>query len=81
MLQALEDTGKTLHEFIAEVPQYITLRENLTCKNEQKIPIVANLQKTLPQPSPITLTSQMWTASAWRSRVGGFWFGRRAQSR
>lgn len=52
LLQTLEDTGKSLREFIAEVPRYITLRENLTCKNEQKYQIVANLQKTLPTAFP-----------------------------
>ena len=36
MLKALEDENKSLSEFISAVPEYITQRENIKCKNEQK---------------------------------------------
>ena len=36
LLKALEDENKSLSEFIAETPQYQTLRENIPCKNEKK---------------------------------------------
>ena len=35
-LKRLEEEGKSVSEFIAEVPEYITLRENIACKNDQK---------------------------------------------
>jgi phosphoglucosamine mutase len=35
-LKALEDEDKTVSQFISEVPQYITLRENIACRNEAK---------------------------------------------
>ena len=39
-LAALEDTGKTVSEFVGEVPEYITLRENFACKNDAKYGVV-----------------------------------------
>jgi phosphoglucosamine mutase len=36
MLKALEDENKTLSQFISEVPEYITRRENVACKNDVK---------------------------------------------
>ena len=47
LLQALEEENKSLGEFIAEVPQYITLRENMVCKNELKYKTVSYLEKNL----------------------------------
>ncbi len=47
LLQALENEGKSLREFIAEVPQYMTLRENIKCKNELKYKAVSKIEKTL----------------------------------
>ncbi|MGD6933947.1 MAG: phosphoglucosamine mutase [Candidatus Bathyarchaeia archaeon] len=35
-LKALEDEGKTVSQFVGEVPEYITLRENIKCPNETK---------------------------------------------
>jgi len=42
-LKALEDEGKSVSEFIGEVPEYITMRENIACKNEQKYKLVEKL--------------------------------------
>jgi phosphoglucosamine mutase len=42
-LKALEDEGKSVSEFIGEVPEYITLRENIACRNEQKYKLVEKL--------------------------------------
>lgn len=36
LLKALEDENEQLSEFIAEAPQYPTLRENITCRNQTK---------------------------------------------
>jgi phosphoglucosamine mutase len=36
LLKALEDESKQLSEFIAEAPQYPTLRENIACRNQKK---------------------------------------------
>jgi phosphoglucosamine mutase len=52
MLKALEDEGMSMCEFIAQVPEYITLRENLPVKNELKYKVVASLEKTLVQTFP-----------------------------
>jgi phosphoglucosamine mutase len=43
MLMALENENKTLSQFISQVPEYITKRENIVCKNEQKYMIVEKL--------------------------------------
>ena len=45
LLKALEDEGKSLREFVAEVPEYVTLRENLGCRNDLKHKAVANVEK------------------------------------
>jgi phosphoglucosamine mutase len=52
VLQALEQEGKTLKEFVAHVPQYVTLRENLPCNNEQKQQVVTQLEKALTKAYP-----------------------------
>ena len=52
VLQALEEEGKSLREFIAQVPEYVTLRENLACRNEQKQKIVAAIEKTITHAFP-----------------------------
>jgi phosphoglucosamine mutase len=52
VLQALEVEKLSLREFIAQVPEYMTLRENLTCRNQQKQKIVAALEKTITHAFP-----------------------------
>jgi len=52
MLKALEEENVSLKQFIAQVPQYVTLRENLTCVNEQKQKIVAVIEKTATKSFP-----------------------------
>jgi phosphoglucosamine mutase len=42
-IAALENTGKTVSEFVGEAPEYITKRVNFTCKNEAKYRIVDQL--------------------------------------
>lgn len=46
-LKALEDEGKTVSQFISEVPEYITLRENLACPNDLKKKAVTALESKL----------------------------------
>lgn len=46
-LMALEAEGKTVSEFIGEVPEYITKRVNFTCKNEMKYRLVEQLGNAL----------------------------------
>ncbi len=43
MLMALEKENKTLSQFISEVPEYVTKRENIDCKNELKYKIVEKI--------------------------------------
>jgi len=52
MLKALEEEGKSLREFIAEVPEYVTLRENIACGNDLKQQAVANIEKTIKSAFP-----------------------------
>jgi phosphoglucosamine mutase len=42
-LKALEDEGKTVSQFVGEVPEYITLRENLAVRNDLKKKAVADI--------------------------------------
>jgi phosphoglucosamine mutase len=42
-LAALEDEGKSVSQFVGEVPEYITLRENIACKNDLKYEAVEKL--------------------------------------
>jgi phosphoglucosamine mutase len=46
-LEALEDTEKSMSEFIGEVPQFITLREKLTCENDMKKPVLTLIEKNI----------------------------------
>ena len=52
MLKALEEENKSLSEFISEVPEYITRRENIACKNEQKYKIVEEIGTVLKEAFP-----------------------------
>jgi len=52
LLQALEEQGKSLREFIAEVPQYVTLRENIPCRNENKHQLITSVEKAITQTFP-----------------------------
>jgi len=47
LLKALEDEDKSLSEFVSEVPQYVTLRENVACKNEVKHEVVEKIEERL----------------------------------
>jgi phosphoglucosamine mutase len=51
-LAALEAEGKSCSEFIADVPEYITLRENIACKNEQKYKVVEKVGQALKAAFP-----------------------------
>jgi phosphoglucosamine mutase len=51
-LKALEDEGKSVSQFMGEVPEYITLRENIVCKNEQKYKLVGQLDDSLKAAFP-----------------------------
>ena len=46
-LKALEDDGKSVSEFVGMVPEYITLRENIACKNELKHTAVEKIGNNL----------------------------------
>lgn len=51
-LMALEAEGKSVSEFVGEVPEYITKRVNFTCRNEQKYPLVEQLGSVLKMAFP-----------------------------
>jgi phosphoglucosamine mutase len=46
-LAALEDEAKSVSEFVGEVPEYITLRENIACQNDLKHKAVEKLGAVL----------------------------------
>ena len=46
-LKALEEIQKDVARFIAEVPEYVTLRENLACRNELKGKVISGIEKTI----------------------------------
>ena len=52
LLKALEDEGKSLRDFVAEVPEYVTLRENLGCRNDLKHKAVASVEKAAKSAFP-----------------------------
>jgi len=47
LLKALEEEDKGLREFVAEVPEYVTLRENIACKNDLKHKAVASIESSI----------------------------------
>jgi phosphoglucosamine mutase len=51
-LAALEAEGKTVSEFIGEVPEYITKRVNFVCPNAQKYQLVEQLGGALKEAFP-----------------------------
>jgi len=51
-LVALEETGKSVSEFVGAAPEYITLRENIACKNAAKYKVVEKLGSTLKMAFP-----------------------------
>jgi phosphoglucosamine mutase len=52
LLKALEYEGKSLREFVAEVPEYVTLRENLACRNDLKHRAVASIENVVRSAFP-----------------------------
>jgi phosphoglucosamine mutase len=51
-LAALEEEGKSVSEFVGEVPEYITMRENIACKNELKYKVVEEIGLALKAEFP-----------------------------
>jgi phosphoglucosamine mutase len=52
LLQALEEEEKVLSEFVSEVPQFPTLRENVVCASERKRKVMENIRKELKSAFP-----------------------------
>jgi phosphoglucosamine mutase len=46
-LRALEEVNESVRGFVARVPEYVTLRENIACRNDLKREAVANMEKTI----------------------------------
>jgi phosphoglucosamine mutase len=51
-LEALEEENKSACEFVAQMPEYVTLRKNMSCRNDLKRKAVANIEKTIKSASP-----------------------------
>ena len=52
MLKALEEEDKSLREFVAEVPEYETLREKIACRNDLKHQVLGAIKKTIKPTFP-----------------------------
>jgi phosphoglucosamine mutase len=52
MLGALEEVNESLSQFVSAVPQYITQRENISVKNEQKYKVIAKIESSLKTAFP-----------------------------
>ena len=52
MLKALEEENKSLSQFISKVPEYVTQRENIMCKNEHKYRTVEKIGDALKTAFP-----------------------------
>jgi len=52
LLKALEDENKRLSEFVSEAPQYLTLRENIVCRNKAKYKVVRKVGESLKAAFP-----------------------------
>ncbi len=52
LLKALEEEKKTLSEFVADVPKYLTLREQLACDNAMKKSALESLEKKITSAFP-----------------------------
>ncbi len=52
LLEALEQEDKSLREFVADVPEYVTLRENIPCKNDLKRKVIAGIEKAIKPAFP-----------------------------
>jgi len=46
LLKALEEEGKSISEFVGDVPQYVMQRDNLVCRNDLKQEVVACIEKS-----------------------------------
>jgi phosphoglucosamine mutase len=46
-LKALEELNKSAGEFVAGVPEYVTLRENVACRNDLKRQAAAEIERTI----------------------------------
>ena len=53
LLKALEDEDKKLSKFISEMPRYVTLRENVACKNNVKYKVVEKVEQDLKTAFPM----------------------------
>ena len=51
-LKALEEVNKSAGEFVAEVPEFVTLRENVACRNDLKRKAVADIARNIKSAFP-----------------------------
>ena len=51
-LKALEEVDKSASEFVAEVPEFVTLRENVACRNDLKRKAVAAIARNIRSAFP-----------------------------
>ena len=52
LLKALGEEDKSLHDFIAEVPEYVTLRKNIACKNNLKHQVMPRIERSVKSAFP-----------------------------
>ncbi len=71
LLQALEERGETLFQFISTVPTYPILRKKIACPNELKTKVMRRLQETLP--AAFSKMYEMLTVDGIRLRLAEGW--------
>jgi phosphoglucosamine mutase len=52
LLKALEEEGKSLSEFVADIPVYPVLRRNVRCRNEIKNAVVGRVERLMKKAFP-----------------------------
>jgi phosphoglucosamine mutase len=52
LLKALERKGKSLREFVDEVPEFVNLRESIACSNDLKYKVMKSIKKAVVSAFP-----------------------------
>jgi phosphoglucosamine mutase len=75
-LKALEEGNKSAGEFVAEVPEFVTLRENVACRNDLKHKAVASIARNIKSAFPAY--TDFSTVDGVRLALGNGWLLSRA---
>jgi phosphoglucosamine mutase len=71
LLKALEEEGKTLREFVGEIPRYSLIRKNIACPEEKKKKAMNEVSEKLVEQFPET--EQVLRVDGVRLELGSGW--------